>query len=170
MKYIYTLLLLTLLSISACSQDTQIKQAVTLDAINTLYPTNNITTAGQPSAADIERLKQAGFTTVINLRTKGEPLGFDEQAAVEFQGMSYVHLPVAGGAGINKANADKLDQLLNTTKGPVFLHCGSGNRVGALMALRAFHHQNQSAEQALALGKAAGLTRLEPLVKQQLVK
>ena len=47
------------------------------------------------------------------------------------------------------------------------MHCASGNRVGALMALRASQN-GASAEEAMAAGKAAGLTRLEPVVAKRL--
>jgi hypothetical protein len=43
--------------------------------------------------------------------------------------------------------------------------CASGNRVGALLALREFWLEDAEPEAALALGKAAGLTRLEPSVR-----
>ena len=51
---------------------------------------------------------------------------------------------------------------------PVIIHCASGNRVGALLALRANLIQGKSASEALAFGKAAGLTTLEDAVKQRL--
>jgi len=49
---------------------------------------------------------------------------------------------------------------------PVLVHCMSGNRVGALFALRAFWLQGMSAVEALAVGRRYGLTKLEPLVVQ----
>ena len=42
----------------------------------------------------------------------------------------------------------------------------SGNRVGALFALRAHWLQGLPAVEALAVGRRYGLTKLEPLVMQ----
>ena len=46
-------------------------------------------------------------------------------------------------------------------EGKVLMHCGSGNRVGAMMALRARWVQGRSAEEALAIGRSSGLKGLE---------
>ena len=51
---------------------------------------------------------------------------------------------------------------------PVLLHCGSGNRVGALLALAAFHVDGRPADAALQYGLDSGLTRLEPVVRDHL--
>jgi len=47
------------------------------------------------------------------------------------------------------------------------LHCGSGNRVGALLALLK-SSQGASDEAALEYGISAGLTGLEPVVRARL--
>jgi uncharacterized protein (TIGR01244 family) len=83
--------------------------------------------------------------------------------------MSYIALPVEGAGGVTYANATALDKLLAGVEGPVLIHCASGNRAGALLALR-----NKLAgadnETALALGIASGLTSLKPTVEQKLVQ
>ncbi len=136
-----------------------------LDASNTAIVEENLITAGQPSSADFERLNTFGVSHVINLRTQGEHTKFDAEKLSEKLGLSYMVLPIAGSAGINKENALKLDQLLNQSKGKVFLHCGSSNRVGALLALREFYVKGKSAEAALKYGKEAGLSSLKGHVK-----
>ena len=45
------------------------------------------------------------------------------------------------------------------------MHCGSANRVGALMALETFS-ETGNAELALEVGKEGGMTRLEGTVKE----
>lgn len=52
----------------------------------------------------------------------------------------------------------------------MIVHCGSGNRVGALFALRAFHDEGYDLESAMEKGGLAGLTKLEPYVRQCLTK
>jgi protein tyrosine phosphatase (PTP) superfamily phosphohydrolase (DUF442 family) len=83
--------------------------------------------------------------------------------------MHYVPFPIAREGEISFASARKLDELLQQYPGPVLVHCASGNRVGALLALRASLNGADD-EQALALGREGGLTRLEGLVRKRLAE
>ena len=125
--------------------------------------------SGQPDQAVLEVVSGAGFKTVVDLRGDGEDRGFDEAASVEAQGMEYVSLPIYAGSGVDITyeNAARLDAILAQAEGPVLVHCASGNRVGALYALRA-KLAGASDEEAMSVGNAAGLTRLRPLVEQLL--
>ena len=127
-----------------------------------------VTGAGQPDEAALERFKAEGGVAVIDLRLPHEERGLaDERAAVESQGMSYIPLPVDSGTDITFAKANELDRILAQFDGPVLIHCGSGNRVGALMALRA-SMDGADDETAVEAGKQTGLTRLEPTVRERL--
>jgi uncharacterized protein (TIGR01244 family) len=141
--------------------------AQSADLPNRKDPLPGITTAGQPSADAIAAAAKAGVKTVIDLRGANEDRGMDEKATVEKLGMSYVTLPVEGANGVTFGNAKTLDQLLKDAPGPVLIHCASGNRVGALLALRA-EMNGTKADDALALGVASGLTGLKPAVQQKL--
>lgn len=133
-------------------------------------PLAGITTAAQPSAEQLAAAAQSGFKVVIDLRGAGEDRGMpDEKATVETLGMSYVALPVEGAAGVTYANATALDKLLAGVEGPVLIHCASGNRAGALLALRS-KLAGADDETALALGIASGLTGLKPTVEQKLAQ
>lgn len=122
---------------------------------------------GQPSADVLQAAKSAGFATVIDMRTAEEDRGIDEAAAVETLGMSYVAFPVSGRTDITLAKAREFDELLAGIDGPVFLHCRSGNRVGAMFALRDGLN-GAATEDAVAAGKEAGLGSLEPRVREAL--
>ncbi len=124
---------------------------------------------GQPDAETLATAREAGFVAVIDLRGEEEDRGIDEVAAVEALGMRYVSLPVHGADDVTFENAEELDRLLGEFDGPVLVHCASGNRVGALVALRA-SAAGASDDEALAAGKAAGLTRLEPAVAERLAE
>ncbi|MFT3670154.1 MAG: sulfur transferase domain-containing protein [Pseudoxanthomonas sp.] len=87
---------------------------------------------------------------------------------VEALGMTYIALPISGKEDIGAANAQALHALLQGREGKVLLHCASGNRVGALLALGAAQIDGLPADDALALGRAAGLKSLEPVVVEQL--
>lgn len=126
-----------------------------------------LVSTGQPDAELLQLIKDAGFAAVVDLRAPGEPRGIDEAALVESLGMQYIALPVAGPSDLTSANATILDQALAGIDGPVLLHCASGNRVGALMALRA-RQQGATEAEALAAGKRAGLTHWEAIVAEQL--
>lgn len=137
------------------------------DFPNRKDPVHGITTAGQPSAQQLASAAAAGYKTVIDLRGAGEDRGMDEKATVERLGMKYVNLPVLHAAGVTYANAAALDDLLAKLDGPVLLHCATGNRAGALLALRAKLH-GASNDDALALGVAGGVTGLKKTVQAKL--
>lgn len=126
-----------------------------------------VTTAGQPSAAALSAIAAQGYKTVIDLRPASEDHGFDEKKTVETLGMSYVTLPVEGAAGVSYANATTLDQLLRDAPKPLLVHCSSGNRVGALLALRA-KLGGADDKAALEVGVANGLAGLKSAVEQKL--
>lgn len=134
---------------------------------NQAQPEEDVTTGGPPSAADLEAAAAAGYTLVVDLRTPSEDGQPAARAAVEAQGMRYVSIPVAGPDGVTPEAAAALDEALAGAGGPAIVHCASGNRAGGLMALRAFA-SGASVEEALALGRSAGLTRLEGAVRERL--
>ena len=135
---------------------------------NARQPRESVVSGGQPSEDQLRMAAEAGYKTVINLRTPGESGLEDEAAIVGELGMTYVSLPIDGEAGITADNARELSRLLDESEAPVLLHCGSGNRVGALLALEAFHVEGRSAEESIQYGLDSGLTRLEPVVRERL--
>ena len=127
-----------------------------------------VTGAGQPDEAELERLSAAGYTTIIDMRLPHEDRGLEnERAAVESQGMSYIPLQIDSQTDITFEKANELDRILAEIDGPVLIHCGSGNRVGALMSLRASINGADD-ETAVEAGIQTGLTRLEPTVRERL--
>jgi uncharacterized protein (TIGR01244 family) len=125
-----------------------------------------IMSGGQPSAEDIKLLQSNGFSTVINLRPPAEMAGNDEAEQVKALGMNYFQIAVAGPQDFSQENALQLDQLLNQASGNVLVHCLSGNRVGALFALRAFFKESHDLEDSIEIGKAYGLTKAEGMIAQ----
>jgi uncharacterized protein (TIGR01244 family) len=154
----------------AAGQGAEERPTAQLIAIpNALQPQPGLVVGGQPSDEALTAAAQAGFKTVINLRGEKEMAGSPEPARVEELGMRYVPIPVEMAAGLNEANARALDEALaDPAAYPILLHCGSGNRVGGLLALRAHYVDGLPAEEALALGLASGLTGLEGSVREVL--
>lgn len=127
-----------------------------------------VTGLGQPDQKTLEEFDAAGYAAVIDLRGPDEDRGLpDERAAVEGLGMSYIPLPIVGAADISYENANELDRLLAQFDKPVLVHCGSGNRAGALLALRAKLNGADN-DTALEAGRDTGLKGLEEVVKQRL--
>jgi len=131
-------------------------------------PRTGLHTGGQPDERQLESFAAQGVRTVIDLRGADEARGYDEKAVAARLRLRYVGLPIAGAGALTAANAAALKQALAASDGPVLLHCASGNRVGALLALMASTREGMDAESALALGRRAGLKSLEPVVREKL--
>jgi uncharacterized protein (TIGR01244 family) len=125
-------------------------------------PRAGLLTSGQPDPEAWPRLAADGVRAVINLRPDAELDGRDVAAEVAASGLDYLQIPVAGAGDVTTDKATALWHAMRAVDGPVLVHCASGNRVGALMALAAAEHDGMAPEDALAFGRAAGLTSLEP--------
>lgn len=138
-----------------------------IDSVEDVKPVDGLRAAGQPDAEDLRIFREAGYVAVIDIRGPDENRGMDEKAVAEQLGLEYVTLPIVGSSAINFENADRLDELLEQYQAPVLVHCGSSNRVGALLALRKSLNGASSGE-ALEYGRSAGLKSLEPVVEDRL--
>ena len=142
--------------------DREALEAAEITNFNT--PEEMIFASGQPTQEQIRTLADSGIRHVISLRTDGE-IDWDESSLVSAAGMGFHSIPVAGAAGVTSENARTLERLLAQLDGqPVLLHCGSGNRVGALRAMTA-RDGGASLEDALAEGRRWGMTRMEEAVR-----
>lgn len=167
---------------AACSSQTATPSAnapsgLTLAALeatktkNLALPQPGLATAGQPTEEQFEQLAKLGVKRVIQLRVANEPGSGWEEAKAKALGVDFVRLPIAGAEGITVDNAKKLDAVLKAGGDqPTLLCCASSNRVGALLALKAFHVDGKTADEALAYGRAGGMKAAEPAVAKLLVK
>ena len=167
-----TIVTLGLLALAACSQEPTLDNDIIAqaDIVNMLAPEENIISSGQPTEEQFQVLADAGIKHVINLRTPQE-MDWDEAGLVESLGMQYHSIPVAVSAGLTRENAQELYDLLENFAGePVVVHCASGQRVGALIALSAQQNRGMDAGDALEEGRRWGLSspRLTPVVRQVL--
>lgn len=139
---------------------------VAFDLSNLQHPQENRIVSGSIDAADIGRLRVAGVKHLINLRTKEESEGLDEAPIANGLGIDYHWIPIQGAQSLTPENARKLDAALAAAGDELTLvHCGSGNRVGALIAVREAWIQHRPIEAAIAEGKRWGLTTLEDSVR-----
>lgn len=131
------------------------------------HPNINLYIAAQPKPDEFTAFNKAGVKHVVNLRAPNEMPDFNEAAIVTKSGMAYYNIPIVGASDLTKENVNLLNSVLTKLeKEKVLIHCSSGNRVAALMALRAAWIQGASMEDALKLGKRYGLTKLSPDVKK----
>ena len=135
---------------------------------NFRQPRPRLMTGGQPLAEAWRELARAGVRTVINLRPHAEMGGRDEAAEVSAAGLTYINVPVDGPTTLGASQVDALWQALGEAQGAVLVHCGSANRCGALLALAEARHGGKPAADAIAFGRDAGMTALEPVVRQLL--
>ena len=161
-------------SLLVCALAT-IATAQTAPIQNFLKVNTEFCTGGQPNSAQLSELKSQGITTVINLRVPGEA-GFDaaaEEADVKKLGMKYFNIPVSNQAGPKDEQADEFLKLTDDAKNrPVFIHCGSANRVGGFFMIRRVLRDNMTFDAAKAEAQKIGLrsAQLEEFAKQYIEK
>ena len=155
--------------------ETQEHQATSLQASleqvldNAKFPDANTVVTGKLSPEKITKIAEAGIEHIINLQPDTE-LTFDEKSAVEAAGIHYTHLPISGADDLKQINLLEFDKALRTHHGKkTLLHCGSGNRVGACIALRTGWLRGRKMDTALERGKEHGLESLEEEVRMRLL-
>ena len=105
-------------------------------------------------------LKKNGFTSVINLRMASES-GADVDAsrsAAQAAGLTYIHLPFDAGNPDPKVVENFLTSVSNKANQPVYIHCASANRVGAVWMIKRVLQDGWSVEKAQAEAEAIGLS------------
>ena len=126
-----------------------------------------------PEADDLKELANAGFKTVINLRSAGEggEVLSPDAEAIESRGLGlqYLHFPLSP-ADLTHASAKELARELEKLPVPAAIHCASGRRA-SLMGLASWAQQVDCSDAATAAkrGREAGLqvseADLSPLIK-----
>ena len=105
-------------------------------------------------------LKKEGFVSVINLRQADEP-GVDvpgSRAAAESAGLRYVHIPVRSSAPEAASVAAFLKAVQDPANQPMYIHCGSANRVAAMWLIKRVVVDGWDIARATKEAEAIGLT------------
>ena len=101
--------------------------------VNACLLTPTVVTGGQPSAANLAALGTIGSGIVLDLRDPMEPRPLDEAQAARAAGLEYVNIPVTP-ATYDDATLERILGVLRAAgERTVFVHCGSGNRVGGAL-------------------------------------
>jgi uncharacterized protein (TIGR01244 family) len=114
--------------------------------------------ATQPSA--MAALKNDGFASVINLRLASEQ-GADidaSRSAAQAAGLKYIHLPFDAANPDPKLVDSFLAAVSDTSNQPVYIHCASANRVGAVWMIKRALKDGWDTAKAMEEAEAIGLS------------
>lgn len=124
---------------------------------NFLQVNEQVCTGGQPTMAELEKLKQGGVRAVINLRRPTEYSAEEEAAKARELGLRYINIPV----DTSDPRDAQVEEFLKATDDPLnrpaFIHCGSANRVGAFWMIRRVLRDRWSVEKAEDEAKKIGM-------------
>ena len=95
---------------------------------------NNLSTSGQPSASELQKIKDAGFRAIVNLAPhNAENALANEAEIVTDLGLEYVHIPV----DFKNPTADDFARFVETMNGfagnDIWVHCAANMRVSAFV-------------------------------------
>jgi len=113
--------------------------------------------AVDPSA--MSALKKEGYVSVINLRLASEA-GADvdaARAAAKTAGLKYIHLPFNAASPDPNVVSSFLGAVADKSNQPVFIHCGSANRVGAVWMIKRVLQDGWALDRARKEAEAIGL-------------
>lgn len=113
--------------------------------------------ATDPSA--MAGLRKDGYVSVINLRLASEQGANVEEgrAAAVAAGLKYFHMPFNGQSPDPKVVADFLSTVADKANQPVFIHCGSANRVGGVWMIKRVLQDGWAIDRAQKEAEAIGL-------------
>lgn len=131
---VFVLLFVTQAPVMAQAQSTDLKTVVGLR--NFLWVNTEVCTAGQPTAKHLKELKAQGVRSVLNIRRPSEHDATSEAALVRKLGMKYFNIPIDS-RDIRDADVEGfLHIVADRANRPLFVHCGSANRVGAFWMIK----------------------------------
>ena len=121
------------------------------DIFNFIQLDDRVATSGQPTEAQFGLVKEAGYTTVINLAPKSHEnaLG-NEDEILESMGIRYIHLPVI----FTSTTRDDFERFINVFEScdddRIWVHCAANMRVSAFFFKYRTERLGWTAEQAQA--------------------
>ena len=114
---------------------------------------------GAVDPAAMAGLKQEGYVSVINLRLANEEgANVDAgRAAAQAAGLKYIHLPFNAAMPDAKVVDNFLAAVGDKANQPVFIHCGSANRVGGVWMIKRVLKDGWTIDRAREEAEAIGL-------------
>ncbi len=128
-----------------------------------------VSVGGQVDKKQLGQLAGDGFKTIINLQVHGEE---NQRMSPEVEGqnvrelgLQYIHFPVSK----ETMSADKVDdfrKLLVDRPKPIFAHCSSGKRSGALVMMARAVERGWTGVETLAIAEKMGFECDVPELKE----
>jgi uncharacterized protein (TIGR01244 family) len=121
-----------------------------------------------PETDTLKQAASAGAKSLVNFRADGEKGGLtpdEEREQAERLGLNYLHHPVTADS-LDAALVDDFRRSLDDLPQPVFLHCASGKRAGAMTLMALAADKGWDGETALQEGKARGIDLTEEKIGQ----
>jgi len=140
---------------------------------NTMKINEEVTVGPQPIPSEMESLKHEGFKSVVNFRTEGEdeqPISPSEEGdLIQGAGLKYLHIPVSMDT-MGPELVDRFREQYPDLPKPVFAHCKSGKRAGAMVMMHVAVEQGMTGQQTLDKAEEMGFEceqeELRTFVKQ----
>lgn len=119
-----------------------------------------VATGGTTSPSAMPALAALGYRAVINLHRPSEAgVELDaSRASAEAVGLRFVSLPFDGKDPDSATIENFLRVVGDSANQPAFIHCSSGNRVGALWLVKRVVTDGWPVEKALIEARAVGLS------------
>ena len=163
MKHVQRLMMLSILLLAPSAvfraQTQQAGQEISKPPIpNYLEFSARIGTGGQPTEDGLKLIASKGYKSVINIRSGSETfdMAAEERQALQL-GLRYYMVPFVAKEP-SEEQALAFNALMSALKdNKVFVHCGSGNRVGSLMMIYLVLEEGMAPDKAEQEAKKIGL-------------
>lgn len=126
---------------------------------------DQVTVGPQPTQSELERLAAQGFKSIVNFRREDEedlsltPLAEGEQ--VEVAGLEYLHFPVSTD-DMSPSTVDAFRDKFCRLPKPVFAHCKSGKRAGAMVMMHFACEEGMSGAETIEKAEKMGFECDQP--------
>jgi uncharacterized protein (TIGR01244 family) len=154
-------LMLSMLLAAQAPQKTTVPGATNVTRVDA-----TVMCGGATTPAAFPHLKQLGFNSIVNLRREQEP-GADipsSKTAASEAGLKYIHIPFDSANPDPKIADTFIAAVTQKSNQPVYIHCASANRVGALWLIKRVLVDGWEVPKATEEAVAIGLTN--PGLKQ----
>jgi uncharacterized protein (TIGR01244 family) len=148
-------LMLSMFLVAQAPQKTTVPGATNVTRVDATIACGGATT---PEA--FPHLKKLGFTSIVNLRREQEP-GANipgARSAASDAGLKYIHIPFDASNPDPKIADTFIAAVTDKSNQPVYIHCASANRVGAMWLIKRVLVDGWDVPRATEEAVAIGLT------------
>ncbi len=118
--------------------------------------------SGQPRENGLNRARELGINTIINLRGASKRTRAEE-AEAQALGLNYFNVALPNWGRPQDARVDLILEIIDAPEsGKVLIHCKEGvDRTGMIVALYRMRHEGWSADKALGEADQSGMRRIQ---------